>query len=145
MLAMDRKKCYNRVDFRWWEVNVVVDSLGSRLADPIIKSSLVDPVGSLRHEVRGRVGQGIKVEQNSSGEVNRLDEILSNDHYVISARDEIFVTVVIHQDAIIVGKLAILPETIGTVRIVASLDLTKDCLNCYSHGKPRHFARDYLK
>ena len=81
----------------------------------------MDPVGSLRQKVRERVGQGIKVDQNSSGEVNRLVEILSNGHYVTCARDDIQVTVMTHQDAIIMGKLAILPKTVGTVRIVASL------------------------
>ena len=89
VLAVHRKKSYNRIHFRWWEVNVVVDGLGSRKGGPIIKTSLTDPVGSLKHEVNGRVGQGIKVDQNSLGEVNRLDEILSNDHYVTSAKGDI--------------------------------------------------------
>ena len=95
--------------------------MSSRRGGPIIKTSLVDSVGSLRQEVRERVGQGIKVDQNSLREVNRLDEILSNGHYVTSARDDIWVTIVIHQDAIIVGKLAILPETVETIRIEAGL------------------------
>ena len=67
----------------------MVEDLGSRRGGPIIKTSLVDPVESLKHEVKGRVGQGLKVDQNSSGQANRLDKILSNDHYVTSARDDI--------------------------------------------------------
>ena len=70
---------------------------------------------SLRQEVTGRLGQGIRVNQNSSGEVNRPDENLSNDHYVTSARDDIWVIVVIHQDAIIAEELAILPKTVITM------------------------------
>ena len=68
---------------------MVVEGLGSRRGGPIIKTSLVDSVESLRQEVRGRVGQGTKVNQNTSGEVNRLDEILSNGHCVTSAKDDI--------------------------------------------------------
>ena len=56
VLAVHRTKCYNWVHFRWWEVNIVVEGLGSRWGGPIIKRSLVDPVESLRQEVRGRVG-----------------------------------------------------------------------------------------
>ena len=40
---------------------------GSRRGGPITKTSLVDSVGSLRQEVRGRVGQEIRANQNSSG------------------------------------------------------------------------------
>ena len=61
--------------------------------------------------------QGTRVGQSSSGEIKKLDEI----YYVVSARDDIWVTVVIHQDCILAEKLAISPETVGTVRIVASL------------------------
>ena len=59
--------------------------MGSKQGGLIIKIGLVDLVESLRQEVRGRVGQGTRVDQNSLGEVNRLDK--SNGHYVISARD----------------------------------------------------------
>ena len=62
-----------------------------------------------------------RIGQNSSGQINKLDEISSNDHYVISARDDIWVIVVIHQDAITAEKLDILPETIETIRIMAIL------------------------
>ena len=65
--------------------------------------------------------QGTRVNQNRLGEINKLDEISSNGHYVISARDDIWVIVVIHRDAIITKKLAILPEIVETVRFVASL------------------------
>ena len=68
---------------------MVVEGLGSRRGGLIIKTSLVDSVESLRQEVRGRVGQGTKVDQNSLGELNRLSEILSNDHCVTSARKDI--------------------------------------------------------
>ena len=67
----------------------MVEGLDSRQGGPITKTSLVDLVGSLRQEVRGTVGQEIKVNQNNSGQGNKLDKILSNDHYVPSARDEI--------------------------------------------------------
>ena len=76
---------------------------------------------SLRQEVRERVGRGTKVSQNSSGEVNRLDGTSSNGHCETNANHNICVIAMIHQDAIIAKKLAILPETIRTVRIVASL------------------------
>ena len=62
--------------------------MGSKQGGPIIKTSLVDPVGSLRHETRGRVGQEIRVDQNNLGQANKLDEILNNGHYVTSARDD---------------------------------------------------------
>ena len=68
---------------------MVVEGLGSRRGGPIIKTGLVDPVESLRYEVRGRVGQGTRVDQNNLGEVNRFDEILNNGHCVTSARDDI--------------------------------------------------------
>ena len=67
----------------------MVEGLGSRRGGLITETSLVDLVGSLRQEVRGRVGQEIRVDQNSSGQANRLDEMLSNDHYVTNARDDI--------------------------------------------------------
>ena len=82
---------------------------------------LVDMVESLRQEVRERMGQGTMVSQNSSGEINKLDKVSSNGRYVASARDDAWVIVVTHQDAIIVGKLAIQPETVGTIIIMASL------------------------
>ena len=68
---------------------MVMEGLGSKRGGPKIKTRLVDPVESLRQEVRGRVGQGTKVDQKSSGELNRLEEILSNGHCVTSARDNI--------------------------------------------------------
>ena len=68
---------------------MVVEGLGSRRGGPIIKTGLVDQMESLRQEVRGRVGQGTRVDQNSSREVNRLDEILSNGHYVTIVREDI--------------------------------------------------------
>ena len=67
----------------------MVEGLGPRPGGLITKTSLVDPVGSLRQEVRGRMGQEIKVDQNSLGQANKLDEILSSGHYVISARKDI--------------------------------------------------------
>ena len=70
-------------------------------------------MGSLRREVKERVGQEIRVDQNSLGQANKLDKILSNGSYVINAKDGIWVTIVILQGAIIVGRLAILPETAG--------------------------------
>ena len=67
----------------------MVEGLCSRRGGPITKTSLVDSMGSLRQEVRAIVGQEIRGDQNSSGQANKLDEILSNDHYVISAREDI--------------------------------------------------------
>ena len=49
----------------------MVEGLRSRRGGPIIKTSLVGLVESLRQEVRGRMGQGIRVDQNSSGQVNK--------------------------------------------------------------------------
>ena len=62
---------------------------GSKRGGPITKTSLVDPVGSLRQEVKERVGQEVRVDQNSLGQANKLDEILSSGRYVTSARDDI--------------------------------------------------------
>ena len=62
---------------------------------------------SHRQEVRGKVGQEIRVDQNSLGEVNRLAETLSNGHFATSAKDDIRMIATIHQDAIIAKKLAI--------------------------------------
>ena len=86
---------------------MVVECLGSRRGGPIIKTGQVDSVESLRQEVRERMGQVTRVDQNSLGETNRLKEVLSNGHHVTSARDDTWVIVVIHQDAIITEKLAI--------------------------------------
>ena len=63
--------------------------MGSREGGPITKTILVDSVGNLRREVRGKVGQEIRVDKKSSGQANKLDKILSNDHYIISAREDI--------------------------------------------------------
>ena len=68
---------------------MVVEDLGSKRGCPITKTSLVDSVGSLRQEVKERVGQEIRVDQNSLGQANKLDEILSSGRYVTSARDDI--------------------------------------------------------
>ena len=67
----------------------MVEDLGSRREGPITKTNLVDLVGSLRQEARGRMGQEIRVDQNSLGQANKLDEILSSGRYVTSARDDI--------------------------------------------------------
>ena len=69
--------------------------MGSRRGGPITKINLVDLMGSLRREVKERVGQEIKVDQNSLGQANMLDKILSNGSYVINAKDGIWVTIVI--------------------------------------------------
>ena len=62
---------------------------------------------SLKQEVRGRVGQEIKVDQNSSKEVNKLEGTSSSGRFAINARDDIWVIVTIHQDAIIAEELSI--------------------------------------
>ena len=54
---------------------MVVEGLGSRRGGPITKISLVDLVGSLRREVRERMGQEIRVDQNNLGRANKLEEI----------------------------------------------------------------------
>ena len=61
----------------------------SRQEGLITKTSLVDPVESLRHEVKERVGQEIRIDQNGLGQANKLDEILSSGRYVTSAKDSI--------------------------------------------------------
>ena len=116
-----RRKCYSQVHFSYWEINVVVVGFGFRQGSPIIKTGQVGLVASLRQEVREIVGQGTRVSQNSSREENRLDRTLSNGHCATNAKDDIWVIAMIHQDAIIAEELAILPETVRTVRIVASL------------------------
>ena len=67
----------------------MAEGLDSRQGSPITKTILVDPVENLIREVRGKVGQEIRVDQKSSGQANKLDEILSNGHYIINAREEI--------------------------------------------------------
>ena len=62
---------------------------------------------SLRQEIRGRVGQEIRVNQNSSEEVNRLDRTSTSGHFATIAIDDIWVIATIHQDAIIAEELAI--------------------------------------
>ena len=63
--------------------------------------------GSLKHEERGKVGQEIRVDHNSSEEVNKLDETSSNGRFATNARDGIWMIATIHEDAIIVEELAI--------------------------------------
>ena len=53
------------------------------------------------------MGKETRINEDSLGEVNRLAKILSNGHFVTSARNDTWVIVVTHQGAIIVGKLAI--------------------------------------
>ena len=65
------------------------------------------------------MGQGTRVGQDSSREVNRLDGTSSS--FATNAKDNIWVIVMVHQDAITTEELAIWPETVRTVIIVASL------------------------
>ena len=67
------------------------------------------------------MGQGTKVGHDSLGEVNKLGGTLSSGHFATNANDGIWVIVMVHQDAITTEELAIWPETVGTVIIVASL------------------------
>ena len=68
---------------------MVVGGFSFKQGGLITQTSLVDLVGSLKQEVRGRVGWEIRVDQNSLGWASRLDEILSSDRYVLSVRDDI--------------------------------------------------------
>ena len=89
-------------------MNKVAEGLSSRQGSLIVKTSHVGLADCPRQEVRGKVGQEIRVYQNSSEEVNRLDETLSNDHFATSAKkDNIWVIATIHQDTIIAEELAI--------------------------------------
>ena len=56
---------------------------------PIIKTGQVDLVENPRLEVKGRVGQRIRVGQSSLVAVGKLDEISSTDRYVTNARKSI--------------------------------------------------------
>ena len=67
----------------------------------------MDLAESLSKAVRGKMGQEIRVEQNSSEEVNRLDRTSSSGHFATNVRDDIWVIATIHQDAIIAEELAI--------------------------------------
>ena len=69
----------------------MVEGFGSIRGGPIIKTGLVGLVESLRQEVRGRVGQGTRVGQNSLGEINRLDETSSNGRSAKNVGDDIWV------------------------------------------------------
>ena len=62
---------------------------GFQARRPNNQNKLVDSMGSLRQEVRGKVGQEVRVDQNSSRQGSKLDEILSNGNYITSARDDI--------------------------------------------------------
>ena len=84
-------------------------------------AGLVGVVESLKQEERGKISQGTKVSQDSSGEVNRLDRTSNNGRFAKSAKDGIQVIVMMHQDAITTKELAIWPETVRTVIIVANL------------------------
>ena len=65
--------------------------------------------------------QGTRVRQDSSGEVNGLNETSSNRHFATNAKDDIWVIVMIPRDVITVEELVIWPETVRTVIIVPSL------------------------
>ena len=67
------------------------------------------------------MGQGTRVSQDSSGGVNRLDRTSSSGHFATNAKDGILVIVMMHRDAITIEELAIWPEIVGIVIIVASL------------------------
>ena len=67
------------------------------------------------------MGKGTRIGQDSLGEVNRLNGTSSNDHFAMSAKDGIWVIVMVHRDAITVEELAIWPETVRTMTNVANL------------------------
>ena len=67
------------------------------------------------------MGQGTKVSQDSSEEVNKLDGTSNSGHFATNAKDDIWVIVMMHRDAITAEKLVIWLQTVGTVIIVASL------------------------
>ena len=62
---------------------------------------------SLRQAVRGKMDQETRVGWNSSEEVSKLDGISSNGHFATSAKDGIWLIVMIPRDVIIVEELAI--------------------------------------
>ena len=99
---------------------MVEGGLGFNQGSPTIKTGQVDLVESPRLEVKGRVGQGTKVSQNSLVAIGKLDEVLSSGHYVTNIRENIWVSVMIHQDVIIARKLVTFLETIRTAIIEAS-------------------------
>ena len=88
--------------------------LGFSQGSPTIKTKQVDPVANPRLEVKGIVGQRTRVGQSSLVEVGKLDENSSSGRHVINVRKSIWVSVVIHQDVTIVGRLVTLPEAVRT-------------------------------
>ena len=70
---------------------MVVEGFGSIRGGSITKTGLVGLVESLRQEVRGKVGQGTRVGQNSSGEINRLDGTSSSGRFGKNLGDNIWV------------------------------------------------------
>ena len=67
------------------------------------------------------MGQETKVNQDSSGELIRLNGTFNSGHFLMNAKDGIWVIVMAHRDVITTKELVIWHETVRTIIIVASL------------------------
>ena len=76
---------------------------------------------SVKLVVRGRIDQEIEVHHISLEGISKLGGILSNGHFAISAKDNIWVVVLTHQIAIIVRNLVNWREIIRIVITTISL------------------------
>ena len=67
------------------------------------------------------MGKGTRIGQDSSRELNRFDGTSSIGHFAMSAKNDIWVIVMVHRDVMTAEELAILLETIETVIDMANL------------------------
>ena len=81
----------------------------------------MDLVESIRRVVRGKMGQGNKVDSNSLEEASKLKGILSNGHSSMSAKDDIWVIVMTHRNVITMENLAISQGIVKTIITAVSL------------------------
>ena len=73
----------------------------------MLRPSPLRVMESLRYEIKGKEGWGTRIRQDSSGEVSRLVGTSNRGHFATSAKDGIWVIIIVYRDAITVEELAI--------------------------------------